>query len=213
MSYPNLSFEKKLHDRGFRFVAGIDEVGRGAFAGPVMVGAVIFPQEITGGLKGLNDSKLLKSRERLRLSIEIKKRALSWSVASVEAKTIDHLGIGQATQKAMRKAVGLLKNKGQAPDFLLVDAFYISYLAGLKKNRQWPIKKGDRRSSSIAAASILAKVTRDRLMGSLSRKSKYRFYGWGRNKGYGTLKHRQAIRKHGPTRLHRKDFIRGLLRD
>lgn len=189
--------------RGFKYVVGIDEVGRGAFAGPVAVAAVIFSRQIVE-INGINDSKLLKPRFREQLAKEIKKKALAWDVTEVGVRVINRAGIGKATTKAMRETVSDLARKGYPPDFVLVDYFYIPYLRGLGLKNQKPIKNGDQKSFSIAAASILAKVHRDKIMRSLARKPRYKVYGWGRNKGYGTKFHQKAIKKYGLTRFHRK---------
>lgn len=207
MAQPSFSYEKRLWKRGFKYVVGVDEVGRGAFAGPVVVAAVIFPRQIVE-INGINDSKLLKPRFREQLVKEIKEKALAWDVTEVGVGVINRAGIGKATAKAMRKTVSDLVQKGYPPDFVLVDFFYISYLQGLGLKNQKPIKNGDQKSFSIAAASILAKVHRDKIMRSLARKPRYKVYGWGRNKGYGTKSHQQAILRKGITRFHRKRFIK-----
>jgi ribonuclease HII len=211
LGLPDFSYERELWQKGFRFLVGLDEVGRGAFAGPVMVGGVIFAGEKVAGLEGLNDSKLLRPRFRERLAKRIKSRALAWGVASVGVKAINQVGIGRATQMAMRKLVLGFRKKNIFPDFALSDAFYIPRLRGLPRQRQRPIVKGDQKSFSIAAASILAKVERDRLMRRLGREPCYRRYDWGKNKGYGTLKHRQAILKFGASSFHRRVFIQKYL--
>jgi ribonuclease HII len=207
MNQPNFSFEKQLWQKGFKSIAGVDEVGRGAFAGSVVVGAVIFPKEIVQ-IDGINDSKLLKPRFREQLTIQIKKKALAWDVTEVGVRVINRIGIGKATEKAMRKTIRDLTKKGFLPDFVLVDYYYVPYLQGVGKARQKGIKHGDQWSFSIAAASILAKVHRDKIMRSLARKSRYKPYGWGRNKGYGTKLHRKAILRYGLTRFHRKGFVK-----
>jgi len=219
MKLPDFSYEKRLWKKGFRFVVGVDEVGRGAFAGPVVVGAIIFPPisftrtkrslqiDEASKIDGINDSKLLKPRLREQLAREIKKKVLAWDVTEVGVSVINRIGIGKATAKAMRKTISDLARKGFPPDFVLVDYFYISYLRGLGLKSQKAIKHGDQKSFSIAAASILAKVHRDKIMRSLARKPRYKVYGWGRNKGYGTKLHQKAILKYGLTRLHRKQFI------
>lgn len=200
-------------------MVGIDEVGRGAFAGPVVVGAVIFPKQITE-INGVNDSKLLKPRLREQLAREIKEKVLAWDVTEVGVRVINRVGIARATAKAMRKTISDLARKGYPPDFVLVDYFYIPYLRGLglknphksasggSRGRQKAIKNGDQKSFSIAAASILAKVHRDKIMRSLGRKPRYKVYGWGRNKGYGTKFHQKAIKKYSLTRFHRKQFVK-----
>lgn len=232
MDRPTFSEEKKLWRRGFAFVAGIDEVGRGCFAGPVVAAAVVFSRKKPAYQKvsklGINDSKLLRPRQRERLAEEIKKQALAWDVTEIGVSTINKVGIGKATQKAMRKSISDLekklekkkanqsKTRSSLIDYVLVDAFYVRYLKGLPvgrrikgkepKGRQKAIVNGDSRSISIAAASILAKVYRDRLMRRLG--SKYPQYGWGKNKGYGTNQHQKAIKRYGLTRYHRKQFVK-----
>jgi ribonuclease HII len=208
---PNFSYEKKLWRRGFRFVAGADEVGRGAFAGPIVAAAVVFPYDLQfpisdSGIK-IDDSKKLKAREREKGAEWIKKNALGWGIGEVSAAMINRLGIGKATKIAFRKAItDVTRRLSSSVDFLLVDAFYVPYTKGLRRKNQKAIVHGDTKSASIAAASIIAKVYRDKLMRKLARK--HRVYGWGRNKGYGTREHQEAIKKYGVTRLHRKQFIR-----
>lgn len=194
---PTLDIETKLWDSGYLLVCGIDEVGRGCFAGPVCVGAVIFPKNFTG-IEGLADSKLLKPRQRQRLAEEIKKQARGWAVAEVSVSHINKLGIGKATQMAFRKALRLLPVQA---DFVLIDAFYIKHL---NRKRQKAVKDGDKICASISAASVIAKVYRDKLMKKLH--LKYPQYGFARHKGYGTKKHQEAIRQYGLSRIHRKSF-------
>lgn len=220
---PSFSEEKRLWKKGFTLVAGIDEVGRGSFAGPVVAGAVVFPKLTKKKAYqieqlGINDSKVLRSRQRERLTQEIKKQALAWDVTEIGVATINKVGIGKATQKGMRKTVLDLERKLEKAslDFVLIDAFYVNYLKGLpvgrkaksgaRNGRQKAIVSGDAKSISIAAASILAKVYRDRLMRRLGRK--YPAYGWGKNKGYGTKLHQKAIKRYGLTRYHRKQFVK-----
>lgn len=197
MVFPTLDIEKKLWNNGYSMVCGIDEVGRGSFAGPVCVGAVIFPKgcELPDGIA---DSKLLKPRQREKLAEQIRECAVSWSVAEVGIASIDKVGIGKATQMAFRKAIKQLQ---QSPDFVLIDAFYIKHL---NRKRQKAIKDGDTICASISAASIIAKVHRDKLMKKLSKK--YPQYGFGKHKGYGTRKHQEAIRQYGLSRIHRRSF-------
>ena len=213
MTSPDLSYEKRLWRKGYKFVVGIDEVGRGAWAGPIVVSAVVFPSAVTKQFSnlaieqlGINDSKLLKPRLREQLAKEIKKRALAWDVSEIGVGVINKIGIGKATEKAMRKTISDLAKKGKNPDFVLVDFYSIPYLRGLGRKNQLGIKHGDQKSISIAAASILAKVHRDGLMRSLSRK--YPQYDWGRNKGYGTRLQQKAILRYGLTRYHRKEFVK-----
>lgn len=194
---PSLDIEKSLWESDYSYVCGLDEVGRGAFAGPVCVGAVVFPKN-SESIDGVMDSKLLRPRQRERLAEEIKKNALSWDVAEVGVPIINRVGIGKATQMAFRKAVKLL---GKRPDFVVIDAFYIEHF---KRKNQKAIKDGDKICFSISAASIIAKVHRDKLMKKLSKK--YPKYGFSKHKGYGTKKHQDAIRKFGLSRIHRRSF-------
>lgn len=197
MTTPTLDLETKLWNSGYNYICGLDEVGRGSFAGPVCVGAVIFPKDFQI-IDGLADSKLLKARQREKLAASIKQRALSWSVAEIDVATINKVGIGKATQMAFRKSIKLLS---KYPDFVLIDAFYIKHL---NRKRQKAVKDGDTICASISAASILAKVYRDKLMKILARK--YPQYGLGRHKGYGTKYHQQTIRTYGLSRAHRRSF-------
>ncbi len=197
ITFPTLKHEDDLWKQGYKLVCGIDEVGRGCFAGPVVVGAVIFPPgcEI---LEGVADSKLLKPRQRKKLVGLIKDQALFWAISEISVRDINKVGIGKATQMAFRKVI---KNLAKRPDFVLIDAFYIKHF---NRKTQKPIVKGDMHCLSIAAASIIAKVYRDDLMKKLH--LKYPNYGFAKNKGYGTKAHREAIKKHGLCRLHRRSF-------
>ena len=197
MITPTLDIETNLWNSGYSYICGIDEVGRGSFAGPVCVGAVIFPKNAPIP-EGVMDSKQLKSKQRERLAEKIKKQAVSWAVAEINVATINKLGIGKATQMAFRKSIKLLIKQ---PDFILIDAFYIKHL---NRKRQKAVKDGDKICSSISAASIIAKVYRDKLMKKLSKK--YPQYGFGKHKGYGTKRHQEAIRKYGLSRIHRRSF-------
>lgn len=193
----DLEFESKLWAEGKKLIAGLDEVGRGSWAGPVVAAAVVLPQDWKLPSK-LADSKLLKPREREELARIIHSEAAYVSIAEVGLPVINREGVGRATQRAFRLA---LKKLTIEPDYHLIDAFYIKYLP---KGKQIPIIKGDQKSASIAAASIVAKVHRDRLMRNLSRQ--FPVYKWGRNKGYGTKAHQSAIKAHGFSALHRKSF-------
>ncbi len=206
---PSFNEERLIWNTGLQYVAGIDEVGRGAFAGPVVAAAVIFPpcfcHESTPCMRcklkeihEIHDSKLLSPKAREDLSIFIQKTALACSIAEVSVQVINKVGIGKASQIAFRKVVQLLSMK---PDFLLVDAFYINRI---RKDKQKPIIKGDQKSISIAAASIIAKVYRDTLMQSLP--AEYTMYNFSQHKGYGTKQHQEAIRRFGLSTLHRTYF-------
>lgn len=206
--FPDFSFEASLWEKGFKFIAGIDEVGRGAFAGPVVAGAVAFAPILNFKFKifneiGINDSKQMKAKDRELAAVWIKENALGWGIGEVSVAVINRVGIGRAAKMAMRRAIREVNLK---LDFLLIDAFYIPNVPGLQKSRQLPIVKGDQKSLSIAAASIIAKVYRDYLLTQLSRK--YTNYCWERNKGYGTPGHQKAIQVYGLTRFHRKQFVK-----
>lgn len=204
MILPTLKLEQKLWKSGYRYIAGLDEVGRGSFAGPVVVGAVVFPSPHDRRGKdfqmidGLADSKLLKPRLREQLESRIKNQALCWSIGEISVRHINRQGIGKATQMAFRKAI---KSLEKSPDCILIDAFYIKHV---NRKKQKPIRDGDKICASISAASIIAKVYRDKLMRKLHRK--YPEYGFAKHKGYGTKRHREAIKKYGLSRIHRKSF-------
>lgn len=206
MQLPDFKFERRLWEKGYRFVAGADEVGRGSFAGPVVAATVILDQN-TATLPGqgiiVNDSKKLSSKQREKAGSWIKESVLDWGIGQASVSEINRLGLSRATQRAFRRAVAACSLE---INYLLVDAFFIPYLKGLNKNRQKPIKKGDSLSFSIAAASILAKVRRDKILSQLGKKQPFKKYGWERNKGYGTKEHREAILKHGITSHHRRKF-------
>lgn len=207
MQLPTLRYEEKFWNIGFDFVIGVDEVGRGALAGPVTVAAVVFRPEVKleDSIK-IRDSKQLRPLERINATEWIREKCIFHSISSGSATIVDRYGIAEATRKAMRRAIAaILKKNNAAASFLLVDAFHIKYVHGIGLKKQKAIVKGDSRVFSIAAASILAKTHRDRLMKRLSRK--FPVYGWGRNKGYGTFEHREAIRIHGLTKHHRRSFI------
>lgn len=189
--------EKEYWLKGYELICGIDEVGRGSFAGPLVAGAVVFAQN-SKIPPGIADSKLLSPNKRAELSVRIKDAATSWAVGVVDVPDINKFGIIKTTQIAYLRAVGFLS---KVPDFFLIDAFYIRKL---NKKRQLAIKKGDRLSVSIAAASIIAKVYRDELMKNLC--IKFPGYKLCKNKGYGTREHREAIKRLGLSRMHRKSF-------
>lgn len=195
----SLKIEKSLWKLGYNMVCGLDEVGRGSFAGPLVVGAVIFPKD-SPIPDGVADSKLLRPRVRQKLAREIKKCAACWAVSEISVSVIDKVGIGEATQVAFRRAIKLLPIRA---DFVLIDAFYIKHF---NRKNQRPIKNGDKICASISAASIIAKVHRDGLMKKLSRK--YPQYGFGKHKGYGTRRHRDMIKKYGLSKIHRRSFDR-----
>lgn len=188
-------YEKNLHQKGYQFIAGIDEVGRGPLAGPVVASAVILPADCQ--LIELNDSKQLSKAKRESLFDQINEQAISVGVGIVDEKQIDVLNIYQATKLAMKQAVEQLS---PAPDYLLLDAMVLESI----KLPQEKLIKGDSKSISIAAASIIAKVTRDRLM--VDYDVKYPGYGFAQNAGYGTKAHLDGLKKQGPCEIHRKTF-------
>lgn len=196
MVYATSDIEQSLWKDSKKFVCGIDEVGRGSFAGPVVVGAVIFsPDAIIP--EGLADSKLLKPKIREELEVKIKKSCLGWAIAEIGVDTINDVGIGRATQIAFLESIKLITPN---PDFVLIDAFLIDGYVGEQK----AVVGGDKISVSIAAASIIAKVYRDNLMRNLAQKLPQ--YGFEIHKGYGTKSHREAIKLHGLSPIHRKSF-------
>lgn len=190
-------FEYKYSD--CKYICGIDEVGRGPLAGPVMAAAVILPKDEE--ILYLNDSKKLSEKKREELYNIIMEKAVAVGVGTVDEKVIDDINILNATYEAMRQAISKLSVK---PDMLLVDAVHIPDV----DIRQVGIVKGDARSISIAAASIIAKVTRDRLMTELD--SKYPGYDFASNKGYGTKVHLEALENIGACEIHRRSFLKNL---
>lgn len=187
-------FENKYSDLGA--VAGIDEAGRGPLAGPVVAAAVILPKDIF--LPFLNDSKKVTEKRRDVLFDQIKQEAIAYGIGIASNALIDEINILQATYEAMREAISKLN---KTPDILLVDAVHIPGIS----IKQVGIVKGDAKSVNIAAASILAKVTRDRLM--LEYDKIYPEYGFASNKGYGTAKHIEALKAYGACDIHRRTFI------
>lgn len=192
-------YEKRFSDR-YDIICGVDEAGRGPLAGPVVAGAVILPKD--SRILYLNDSKKLSAKKRDELYDVIRAEAVSWAVGIVDQTRIDEINILQATYEAMRQAVSKLTPK---PQILLNDAVDIPQLS----IPQCPIIKGDAKSVSIAAASIMAKVTRDRMM--LEYDAQYPVYGFASHKGYGSQMHIEAIKKYGPSPIHRKTFIGNFL--
>lgn len=194
---PTFEYETQLWNKGLKHVAGVDEVGRGCFAGPVVAAAVILPQGFTASNE-IDDSKRLSAKKREKLAEVIKEHALAYSIAEISVPVINEIGIGKAAQMAFTQAV---MNLSVAPEHILMDAFPIQSIA---REVQTPIIHGDRLSITIAAASIIAKVYRDSLMDKLH--EQYVAYDFITNKGYGTQAHRLAIAKHGLTDMHRLSF-------
>lgn len=191
-------YEREYAEAGY--ICGIDEVGRGPLAGPVVAGAVILPRDC--GILYINDSKKLSEKKREELYEVIMEQAVAVGIGMVGPARIDEINILQATYEAMREAIGKLAVK---PDILLNDAVTIPGVA----IRQVPIIKGDAKSISIGAASIVAKVTRDRMMVEYDKVMPE--YGFAANKGYGAAAHIQALKKYGPSPIHRASFIKNIL--
>jgi len=188
-------YEKRAYDNGAQYVAGVDEVGRGPLAGPVVAAAVILPQDFE--LLGLNDSKQLNEATRNEFFNIIKEKAICYAISAVESQTIDDMNIYEATKLAMRRSIQQLDRK---PDHVLIDAVDLN---GISCSQEAVIK-GDTKSISIAAASVLAKVTRDHLMKEIHKA--YPMYGFNSNMGYGTKYHIEQLKMRGATEYHRKSF-------
>jgi ribonuclease HII len=193
----NLTFERKLWREGFKFVAGVDEVGRGPLAGPLVAAAVIFPQDVK--IVGINDSKKLSEKIREEKYKEIITKALAVGIGRVNPKVIDKINVWQANLLAMKNAVKKLKIN---PDYLLIDGKRYKIKLDIA---QASITKGDAKCFSIAAASIVAKVTRDRIM--LGYHKKYPEYQFDQHKGYGTKRHFKILRERGACLIHRRSFF------
>ncbi len=193
--------ELKLYSDKIQYICGIDEAGRGPLAGPVVVGAVILPED--SFIEGVNDSKKVSEKKRERVYEQIIAEAISYGVGIVDQKTIDEINILNATKLGVKLALEQMKTK---PDLILVDALNNMDTLGI------PFKsviKGDAKHYSIAAASIIAKVTRDRIMQEWD--ELYPVYGFAKHKGYGTSAHIQAIKENGPCILHRQSFIKNFI--
>ena len=193
-------YERLYPDR--QYIGGIDEVGRGPLAGPVVAACVILPKDC--GLLYVNDSKQLTEKKREELYDRILEEAVSVGIGVVSHEVIDEINILQATFRAMREAIDMMETK---PDQILVDAVHIPGITIPQRG----IIKGDAKSISIAAASIVAKVTRDRMMVAMD--EKYPGYGFAGNKGYGSAEHIQAIREKGPCEIHRRSFIHAFIEE
>lgn len=194
-------YENKLHETGVNYIAGIDEAGRGPLAGPVVVGVVIMKPD--SFIEGINDSKKISETKREKLYEQITEEALAWSVGIVTEKEIDEINILNATKKALTQALENLEIK---PERILVDALEHIDTKGVPYTS---IIKGDAKVYSISAASIVAKVTRDRILREYD--EVYPEYGFAKHKGYGTAAHIAAIKEHGPCALHRKTFIKNFI--
>ncbi|MGI6434229.1 MAG: ribonuclease HII [Syntrophomonadaceae bacterium] len=190
-----MKFERQAYSYGHRMIAGLDEVGRGPLAGPVVAAAVILPPRFF--LAGVDDSKKLTALKRNRLAVEIKKQAVSWAVASVYPARLDEINILNATREAMRLCIMHLSPQ---PDLLLIDALRLNDI----NIKQFALVRGDSVSATIACASILAKVERDQAMEGFDQL--YPGYGLAKHKGYATREHIESIWRQGPCDIHRKSF-------
>ena len=195
-------YEDNLHKKGMEYVCGIDEAGRGPLAGPVVVAAVIMPKD--SFIEGVNDSKKISEKKREKLYEQITNEALAWSVGIIDQKEIDDINILNATKKGLTKCIEELKIK---PNIILVDALEHINTLGIPYT---PIIKGDAKVYSISAASIIAKVTRDRIMRQWD--EVYPQYEFAKNKGYGTAKHIAAIKEYGICNLHRLTFVKNFIK-
>lgn len=198
---PDFTYEKAAMESGFKLICGVDEAGRGPLAGPVCAAAVILSEDTE--IEGLNDSKKLSEKKREALYDIIKEKAVAYSIAYGTLEEIEELNILEATFIAMNRAIDGLKTK---PDFALIDGNRVP--KGIKIPCE-TVVKGDAKSSSIAAASILAKVTRDRLL--LEYDQQYPQYNFKKHKGYGTKEHTDLILEYGPCPIHRMSFLKKLL--
>jgi ribonuclease HII len=196
---PNFEYEERLYNEGYTSVCGCDEAGRGPLCGPVVAAAVILPLGIE--IEGLNDSKKLTEKKREKLFDIIKEKAIAYAIAEASPEEIDDINILNASMLAMRRAIEALPIKA---DFALIDG-------NCSRGFEIPtetVVSGDAKSCSIAAASILAKVTRDR--GCIDLDREYPMYGIAKHKGYPTKDHMNAVREHGPSPIHRKSFLKFL---
>ena len=194
--------ELKLYERNIEYICGIDEAGRGPLAGPAVVGAVILPQD--SFIEGVNDSKKISEKKRERIYDQIIEEAIAWSVGIVDEKTIDEINILNATKLGVKLALEGLKQK---PDVIMVDALNNMDTLGIP---YISVIKGDAKNYSIAAASIIAKVTRDRMMQEWD--EVYPAYGFAKHKGYGTAEHIRVIKENGPCSIHRRSFIKNFVK-
>ena len=195
--------ELKLYERNIEYICGIDEAGRGPLAGPVVVGAVILPQD--SFIEGVNDSKKISEKKRERIYDQIIEEAIAWSVGIVDEKTIDEINILNATKLGVKLALEGLKQK---PDVIMVDALNNMDTLGIP---YISVIKGDAKNYSIAAASIIAKVTRDRMMQEWD--EVYPAYGFAKHKGYGTAEHIRVSNENGPCSIHRRSFIKNFVKE
>ena len=195
--------ETELHRQGYVNIAGVDEVGRGPLAGPVVAAAVVLPEDFD--VLGIDDSKKLSEKRREELFDVILEKAVAWGIGMADHSTIDEINILQATKLAMKDAIADLSGKLEGIDYVIFDAVKINDL----KLPQEAVIKGDSKILAVAAASIVAKVTRDRMMVAYA--EEYPGYGFEKNKGYGTKQHYEGIARQGICPIHRKTFLKKVL--
>lgn len=195
--------ETELHRQGYVNIAGVDEVGRGPLAGPVVAAAVVLPEDFD--VLGIDDSKKLSEKRREELFDVILEKAVAWGIGMADHSTIDEINILQATKLAMKDAIADLSGKLEGIDYVIFDAVKINDL----KLPQEAVIKGDSKILAVAAASIVAKVTRDRMMVAYA--EEYPSYGFEKNKGYGTKQHYEGIARQGVCPIHRKTFLKKVL--
>ncbi len=195
--------ETELHRQGYVNIAGVDEVGRGPLAGPVVAAAVVLPEDFD--VLGIDDSKKLSEKRREELFDVILEKAVAWGIGMADHSTIDEINILQATKLAMKDAIADLSGKLEGIDYVIFDAVKINAL----KLPQEAVIKGDSKILAVAAASIVAKVTRDRMMVAYA--EEYPGYGFEKNKGYGTKQHYEGIARQGICPIHRKTFLKKVL--
>ncbi|WP_428260631.1 ribonuclease HII [Gallibacter sp. Marseille-QA0791] len=195
--------ETELHRQGYVNIAGVDEVGRGPLAGPVVAAAVVLPEDFD--VLGIDDSKKLSEKRREELFDVILEKAVAWGIGMADHSTIDEINILQATKLAMKDAIADLSGKLEGIDYVIFDAVKINDL----KLPQEAVIKGDSKILAVAAASIVAKVTRDRMMVAYA--EEYPGYGFEKNKGYGTKQHYEGIARQGICPIHRKTFLKNVL--
>lgn len=193
--------EKDLHSKGFKYICGIDEAGRGPLAGPVVIASAIMPEDSM--IEGVNDSKKVSEKKRELLYEKIIEEAISWSVSIIDEKEIDSVNILNATKEGLTNTI---RNLDKKPDLIVVDALEHIDTCGIPYES---IIKGDAKCYSISAASIIAKVTRDRIMRQWD--EVYPEYGFAKHKGYGTKAHIEAIKEHGLCPIHRKSFTKNFV--
>jgi ribonuclease HII len=230
---PDFHYEKLVWRKGYKVIAGLDEAGRGALAGPLVCAAVVFLNRTSEIVKKasedkvkIDDSKKLTALQREKAFLWIKKNSFSWGIGTSSVAEINRYGISKATFSGFRRAVKEVEKRANSRvNFILIDAFYVPYIEGIKMPRkntrkanrksksmkieagQLALIHGDEKSFSIAAASIIAKVYRDKLMRKLALRARYKKYNWHKNKGYGTKDHLLALKKFGLTKEHRLDFV------